>query len=372
MKQILYIVNEYEESAVFQAVSQALDHLHIMDDLEPNMRVALKPNLIQAKSPEMAPVTTHPTIIRSVARYLYEHGIQKVVIAESSGGPYTAEAMKNVYRVCGIRHMEPYASLNSEFGFQSVNTPDGFVNHSFNIINPIADADYIINLPKLKTHAMTGYSGGIKNLFGTIPGLQKPQWHYRFPNIEDFSNMLVELSLVIHPQVTLIDAIDAMEGNGPTGGTSHPLHMILASRDMYTQDFFATKLMGLEPSDIVMIRQSMERGLVHPKDIQLIGDPVPDNLTAFVKPDTKSLTFSDHMPRILQKPFTTLAARILKSYPKLDEEKCIGCGKCAESCPAHIIDIKHKKAKFKKKGCISCFCCQEMCPMKAISVKKAL
>jgi ferredoxin len=259
-----------------------------------------------------------------------------------------------------------------DFGFQSVNAPDGFTNHTFNIINPIADADYIINLPKLKTHAMTGYSGGIKNLFGTIPGLQKPQLHYRFPDIEDFSNMLLELSLVVHPQITLIDAIDAMEGNGPTGGTSHPLHMILASRDMYTQDYFAATLMGIEPTEIVMIRQALERGLIDASKLQLVGDPIPENLTDFVRPDTKSLDFTGHVPKLLRKPFSAVASRVLKSYPKVNPDACIGCGKCAESCPAHIIDIRDKKAVFRKKGCISCFCCQEMCPMKAISVKKAL
>lgn len=372
MEQILYIVNDYDEELVFTAVSKALDDLQIMNDLNPSMKVVLKPNLIQAKSPEAAPVTTHPLIIKSVSKYLYEHGIQDVMIAESSGGPYTAEAMKKIYHVCGVDHLEPFAKLNMEFGFQSVNAPDGFTNHSFNIIDPIAEADYIINLPKLKTHGMTGYSGGIKNLFGTIPGLQKPQLHYRFPDIEDFSNMLIELSLVVKPQITLIDAIDAMEGNGPTGGNSHPLHMILASRDMYTQDYFAAKLMGLEPEEIVMIRQSLERDLIHPSEIQLVGDCVPDNLTPFLKPDTKNLDFTGHVPKFLQKPFVKIASRVMKSYPKLEEDKCIGCGKCAESCPAHIIDIKNKKAKFKKKGCISCFCCQEMCPMKAISVKKAL
>jgi uncharacterized protein (DUF362 family)/ferredoxin len=372
MEQILYLVNQYEETAVYQAVCKALDALHVMDDITSDMKVVLKPNLIQAKKPEAAPVTTHPLIIKSVSRYLYEHGIHNVTIAESSGGPYTAEAMKTIYRVCGVEHMEPYAKLNMDFGFQSVNAPDGFTNHSFNLINPIVEADYIINLPKLKTHAMTGYSGGIKNLFGTIPGLQKPQLHYRFPDIENFSNMLLELSLVVHPQVTLIDAIDAMEGNGPTGGTSHPLHMLLASRDMYTQDFFATKLMGIEPAEIVMIRQAMERGLVHPEEMTLIGDSVPDDLTAFLQPDTKSLDFTGHVPKLFRKPFTWVASHVLKSYPTLDKEHCIGCGKCAESCPAHIIEIKNKKAVFKKRGCISCFCCQEMCPMKAISVKKAL
>ena len=153
-----------------------------------------------------------------------------ITIAESSGGLYNAEAMKHVYHVCGMDALSPEAELNMDFSAQTVNCPSGFKNHSFHLITPIVEADYIINICKLKTHAMTGYSGGIKNLFGTIPGLEKPQMHYRWPEIEDFSNMLLELAQTVAPQLTVIDAIDAMEGNGPTGGTSHPLHMLLAAR----------------------------------------------------------------------------------------------------------------------------------------------
>ena len=148
---------------------------------------------------------------------------------------------------------------NMDFSAQTVNCPAGFKNPcSFHLITPIVLT--IINICKLKTHAMTGYSGGIKNLFGTIPGLEKPQMHYRWPEIEDFSNMLLELAQTVAPQLTVIDAIDAMEGNGPTGGTSHPLHMLLAAKDFYTQDCFAAKLMGLEPTEIVMLRQALEKG----------------------------------------------------------------------------------------------------------------
>lgn len=371
MKQVIYHVADYIEEPVFEAVGKALEQLDVLSDLTPDMKVLLKPNLIMARKATM-PITTHPLIVKSVARWLQEHGITNIIIGESSGGPFTAEHMKTIYQTCGMHDAEPYATLNMDFGFQSVNAPEGFTNHTFNIINAIAEADYVINLPKLKTHAMTGYSGGIKNLFGAIPGLQKPQLHYRFPDIEDFSNMLLELSLVVKPQITLIDAIDAMEGNGPTGGDSHPLHMILASRDMYTQDYFAVGLMGLEPNEIVMLRQANERGLVHMDSLELIGDAIPENLTPFKKPDTKELDFSSHVPKFLRKPFGVIMKKVLKSYPKLEPEKCVGCGKCAESCPVQIIDIKDKKAVFKKKGCISCFCCQEMCPMKAISVKKAI
>ena len=121
-----------------------------------------------------------------------------------------------------------------------------------------------------------------------------------------------------------------------------------------------------------MLRQAIEKGLAHPEDLTLVGDPVPEGLSPFQKPDTIKLDFTNGVPKFLRKPFTFVASRLLKSYPQLTPEKCVGCGKCAESCPAHVIRIENRKAKFKRKGCISCFCCQEMCPMKAISVKKAL
>jgi len=381
MLQTLQYVPEYKEELIYPAICRSLDALGIAEDMHPGLKVVIKPNLVMAKKPEF-PVTTHPLVIRAVARWLREHGISHITLAESSGGLYNAEYMKNIYQVCGMKQLEPELTLNMDFSAQTVPTGDGFANRSFHIITPVAKADYVINICKLKTHAMTGYSGGIKNLFGVIPGLEKPQLHYRWPELSDFSRMLLELARTVSPQLTIIDAIDAMEGNGPTGGTSHPLHMLLAARDLYTQDYFAAGLMKLDPMKIEMIRQAVEAGLARPDEIRLIGDPVPEGLTPFKLPDTKKLDFTGNLPGFLRKPFLFFAGRLLKSYPQLDGEKCVGCGKCAESCPAHVIRIVEKKgnsrkaagkkAVFQKKGCISCFCCQEMCPMKAISVRKAL
>lgn len=371
MIQTMHLVSSYQEVLIYPAICKFMDALSIAEDMHPDLKVVIKPNLITAKSPDY-PVTTHPLVIKCVVRWLREHNVKHITLAESSGGLYNAEYMKNVYHVCGLRPLEPELTLNMDFSAKTVQTAPGFVNHSFHLITPIVEADYIINICKLKTHSMTGYSGGIKNLFGTIPGLEKPQMHYRFPDIEEFSNMLLELAQTVCPDLTIIDAIDAMEGNGPTGGTSHPLHMLLAARDFYTQDHFAAGLMGLDPMQIVMIRQAVEKGLARPKELVLQGDPIPTDLSPFVVPDTKRLDFASFLPCFLRKPFAKIAGRLFKSYPQLDRERCVGCGKCAESCPAHIIKIENKKAHFQKRGCISCFCCQEMCPMKAISVKKAL
>ncbi|MCM1136509.1 MAG: DUF362 domain-containing protein [Clostridium sp.] len=371
MLQTLYHVPEYSESLIYPAICKSMEALGIADDMRPNLKVVIKPNLIMAKRPEF-PVTTHPLVVKAVVKWLTEHGVKDITLAESSGGLYNAEYMKNVYNVCGMKDLSPDLKLNMDFSAKTVPCREGFANHSFHIITPVLEADYVINICKLKTHSMTGYSGGIKNLFGTIPGLEKPQLHYLWPNLQDFSRMLLELAQTVNPQLTIIDAIDAMEGNGPTGGTAHPLHLLLAARDFYTQDYFAAGLMGLDPMKIEMIRQAVEAGLAKPAELELRGEQIPEGLTPFQMPDTKKLDFTGNLPGFLHKPFLFFAERLLKSYPQLNREKCVGCGKCAESCPAHVIKIENKKAKFKKKGCISCFCCQEMCPAKAISVRKAL
>lgn len=371
MIQTLYQVPEYNQSLMDLAVEKMMKELNILSELRPEMKVVIKPNLIIAK-PTSTPATTHPVVIRAVASWLRKNGITNITLAESSGGPYLYEYMKTVYKVCGVSTLSDVLTLNNDFSSVPIHTPGNFKNHSFNIITPITTADYIINICKLKTHSMTGLSAGMKNLFGVIPGLEKPQLHCMWPNIEDFSNMILEIDQIVKPNLTIVDAVDAMEGNGPTGGTSHPLGIILGSKDMYTQDYFATTLMKLDPSSIVMIRQAIEKGLAQPEKIELRGDSIPENLTPFQIPDSIKLDFSNLMPGMLGKLFAKICAKVLKSFPKVDNQKCVGCGKCAESCPEHIIKIKNKKAIFKRKGCISCFCCQEMCPMKAIFVKKAL
>lgn len=369
MIQSLYQVPEYDQDKINIAIARIMDDQDVASDLRPGMRVVIKPNLIVPRAQEL-PVTTHPTIIRAVALWLRDHGITDITLAESSGGPYFADYINNIYKVCGMTSLSDVLTLNQDFTSEFVQTKDGFLNHEFHLITPIVKADYIIDICKLKTHAMTGYSGGIKNLFGTIPGLEKPQMHCRWPDIEDFSNMLLELCQTVKPNLTIIDAVNAMEGNGPTGGTSHPLGLIFGSKDVYTQDYFAASLMKINPMEIVMIRQAVEKGLAKPDEFELRGDPIPKNLTAFKKPDSRKLDFSNFLPGLWGKMFAGIAMRYLKPFPKLNKRKCVGCGKCAESCPQQIIIIKNRKAEFTKKDCISCFCCQEMCPSKAIKIRR--
>lgn len=361
----------YDERDVYAAVCRHFEALEVARDLAPSMTVLLKPNLLYGKKPE-AGITTNPAIIKAVIRWLHEHGIDKIVVADSSGGLYTAEYMRTVYGASGLRVPGIEEYLNRDFTYERVPTREGFTVKSFNLISAVTKADYIINLPKLKTHAMTTVSVGVKNLFGTIPGLQKPDMHRRYPKTEDFVHMLCELCETVRPDVTLLDAVDSMEGNGPGGGTVRHTGLTLCARNVYALDVTAVQFMGLDPSEMPHLKAARAMGL-WPETINVAGDELVPCSPAFKLPDSvKSTGFEDSVPRLLRKPAEIVLDNLLRSYPKVDRSKCVGCGKCAESCPQKIIKVVDKKAGMPKKGCISCFCCQEMCPVHAIHVKRGL
>ena len=353
----------YEPALLRQAVEAHFAALEVEKDLSPGMKVLLKPNLLAARKPEQA-VTTHPLLIQAVVDWLRERGIQDITLADSPGGPYMEGRLRSVYAASGMDTLTG-VKLNDSLEAAPVEQPRGKVCRRFDVIGPVRQADFIINLPKVKTHGMTVVSLGVKNLFGVVPGLEKPAIHCRYPGWEEFAGMLLDLADLIAPAVTLVDGVLAMEGDGPSGGTPRQLGYTFASRDVFALDrFLAEAVMGLEPEEIPLLRQAKERGWGSEAPV-LIGDAL-EKIPPFARPRTQSADFTGYLPGFLRAPVRGAMSRIFRHRPKTLREKCIGCGRCAESCPQKIITIAGGKAKIAPRGCISCYCCQEMCPVQAV------
>lgn len=361
----------YEDALLDAAIHRHFEHIRAEELIRPGMRVLIKPNLVAARRPETA-ATTHPALVRALVKKLKDMGVDRIVIADSPGGLYTASALSQVYAASGMKEMSELAELNYNTGWKQVFCPQGFENHWFNLIEPVLEADVVINVAKLKTHSMTMLSAGVKNLFGCVPGLQKPELHYRHPELEGFSGMLAELAKLVAPAITLLDAVDCMEGNGPTGGSPRHMGLTLAARNPFEQDAFAASLMGMEPQEIPMLRIARERGWYRPEELALMGDDVQPADPPFRAPDSAGVDFTDILPPFLRGAAAKTLRRIFRVVPVVNRTKCVGCGKCVESCPPHIAKIENGKAVFPRKGCISCLCCQEMCPAHAISVRRML
>lgn len=362
--------DSYNETDLQSAVQRHFELLNIQ--IAPDARVVIKPNLIMRCGPERA-ATTHPAIVEAVVRQLQAMGVRDITIADSPGGLYTPQLLAAAYAATGMETVAKQygVKLNTAVGSRELRGADAALCRTFDIIDPVADADCVINLCKLKTHCMTMLSCGVKNLFGCIPGLLKPQLHYRFPDTDAFARMLIDLSLLVRPALTIVDAVMAMEGNGPTGGRARPLGFTAAARfdGLYALDLVMAHLIGLTPRYVPTVADAIGRGLC-PCDWSqavVLGDTLPPPFDDFLPPDSKRLDFTNNIPA----PLAVLVRRIqpkLAPRPHVRPRDCVGCGRCAESCPAKTIQIKNKKAKINLSNCIHCFCCQEMCPVRAIDV----
>ena len=249
------------------------------------------------RCPPERTATTHPAVIEAVVRQLQARGARRITIADSPGGLYTPQILSAAYEATGMAAVagRTGASLNLSAGSRNVHVAEGALCRDFDVIDPVADADFVVNCCKLKTHCMTTLSCGVKNLFGCVPGLLKPQLHYRFPDGEQFARMLVDLSLLVKPGLTVADAVDAMEGDGPTGGRRRHVGLTAAARydGLYALDLVLAGLIGLGPDRVPMLAEAVRRGLCPDgvSGVELLGDPLPPVIEDFLMPASKKLQF---------------------------------------------------------------------------------
>ena len=361
----------YDENEIKSALESVLSPIGGLDWVREGMKIAIKANLVTFAKPEEA-VTTHPTLICELIKMLKERGAE-VIVGDSPGGLYNAAFLNKVYNVCGLHAVEEAGGeLNHDFGQVDVKFPEAKVLHSFTYTSYLDNCDAIINFCKLKTHGMMGMSAAAKNMFGVIPGTMKPEYHFRFPNHEDFARMIVDIDDYFAPKMKLCiaDAILGMEGNGPTSGTPRHIGCLIASADPHKMDMVCAKIIGLSESEIPTLMAARERGLI-PDGIDKLS--VLGDVDSMVIPDYKNIAFKrsllfDHKSKL----FSRFARRALEAKPVVKKKLCRSCKKCMQICPAQAIKMVKGKPVIDRKKCIKCFCCQEFCPFAAMVVHRPI
>ena len=364
----------YAYGEVREALETALQATDALSFVKAGMRIALKVNLVSFLPPDKA-ATTHPTVVQVLCDLLTERGAT-VVIGDSPGGVYTTAFVNHVYHAAGLSACEAVgAELNRDLGVVDTRFPEAYVLKSFTYTAWLDACDAVIDFCKLKSHGMMGMSAAAKNLFGVIPGTMKPEYHFRFPDMRDFARMLVDINDYFAEKVklTLVDAVEGMEGNGPTKGTPRHIGVLLASASPHTADAICARLIGLSEDAVPTLQAARERGLL-PDEVTLITVGAPDGketVSDFAVPDFEHVAVRrGHLFTSKGKLVSKVLERLLDSRPKLKEGECVGCAKCANICPAKAITMKDKKAVIDRDKCIRCFCCQEFCPTGAMKVKR--
>lgn len=313
--------------------------------------ILLKPNLLGFYKPERG-ITTHPSIVRAIAKLIKECGANPI-IADSPGMgiSYTKWSLKRTYEVCGMEDIEE-AILNYDVDIGKMGR--------FEVIKPACDCSLIINLPKLKTHVLTVLTGAVKNLYGLIPGLTKLSYHSTHRDKDSFSHLLFEiLENIKKPQLVIMDGIIGMEGEGPTDGNLRKANVIIISDDPVLADLVALKITGI-PTSLIPDFEKRKEIL---KNCEFFGEPIKDLILKkpFVLPT--SVSPWGWLGKYL-KPILTIKPVV--------RNNCTGCGTCVNVCIQGAIKLENNIAKINDNLCIRCYCCQESCPYQAIVLKRSI
>ena len=229
-------------------------------------------------------------------------------------------------------------------------------------------------LPKFKTHGITYITGGVKLLFGAIPGIEKSKMHMKIPVHKDFSNFLLDLYAGFRfgfekPMLFLMDAIIGQEGEGPgAAGTPVRMNAILASESAIALDYVATKAANLDFNKVETIKEGFNRNydIASPEEIEVVGDTIDSLGTDDFAPATGSSRHSN----AFQWPLNTrIFKKLFVERPVPSKKECSLCYSCMRICPASAIkEVKYrgKVPQYNYGKCIRCYCCLEVCPEAAI------
>lgn len=334
----------------------------IEDFIKPGDRVLLKPNMLSARKPEKR-VTTDPMVVRIIACMLLDCGA-KPVIADSPG----IEPFGQVARISGIEE------VGKELGIPVLELDDPVpVPHredarfrNVEISSKVLEADRVINIPKLKTHAQMLLTLGVKNLFGTVVAQRKAEWHYKVGlNRDTFASLHLDIYQAIRPTLTILDGIWGMEGHGPGNGTPRNYGILAGSTDAVALDCSICRILGVPLADFPLYREAKSRsiGQTDLEQVNFKGDLDP--LEGIKDVDIPRLDSLHVLPGFLK-----FFGNSLTSRPVQDPDKCIGCGECVKICAARAITLENRTLTYDYEKCIRCFCCQEVCPANAIGFKK--
>ncbi len=321
--------------------------------------VFIKPNILSDSSPEKA-ITTDYRALEALMIILKEHGSGGIIVGDSPGTQTgkLSVAMSGIGEAVSRQGaaLQDFRESNRTHEIDGVKIP---------MAKALDEADVVISFAKFKTHQLMSATGAVKNMFGTIPGLNKSPLHFRYRTPETFASFLMKIFAECHVDYAFIDAVIGMEGPGPGSGTPRHVGIMMGSANAYALDRAEALMMGYPSVPLIETAEKLSPGitdaefpLLQPSDLIMydyrrIGEG-------------KKNTFRSLVLGTIKNFFTRNGSG--RPRPVFDEDKCRACSRCANVCPAKALRIEDGHVAFDKKKCISCYCCHEMCPFDAIKV----
>lgn len=246
------VLRSVRRRSVLHAVTECMERCDWEQLVPRGASVVVKPNLCTAVADKAASSNTDPLLAEAVCEVLRSR-TPRIVLAESDGlrqkaqEAFAASGYVEMARRLGV----PLVNMTESPWVPVPCEPAGDVE----LPRLLLEADVFVTLPVLKTHALTYFTGAIKNQWGCLPQYNRILLH------KHLDPLLATLHRVLHPQLAVMDGIIGMEGRGPANGKPRRMDVVLASRDGVALDATAMRLIGLEPSRAQHLVLTAQQGL---------------------------------------------------------------------------------------------------------------
>ncbi len=248
----------------------------------------------------------------------------------------------------------------------------------------VQKSDFLISVPKIKTHAEVGLSCAMKNWVGIACGQDKRQMHY------DLSRNIFAINEIIRPDLIVVDGLVGMEGNGPGDGDPFRLGIILASDNAFLNDLFVARAMAFPWNEIPYLVHALDAGRISNRIIAEVENSVPV-IRPISRPPARSrlarlsesrkLLWLKHMVRpLVERPVVAQTAyrlRIIQDVynrqsdtlqvAERDTLRCADCRRCEDFCPTGL-PLERIGKDTAPEDCIHCLYCWFVCPRDAITL----
>ena len=349
----IYDVKEYDNKLLSDCINNIFNDLNLNNKIAKGMNVVIKPDLMIGLE-ESDYTNTNTQLIYEIAKKVKLCGAN-VVIADRTDGRFNLENIDEEYKKLGMLKLEENnITLNRDLSITKVDVKSDEDIDRIQIINAIKNADLVINVPKLKTHNLFGLSGSVINMFGIITPESIKALYGKYNDSSKLSKIAFMISKSIKNQVTIIDAITAMEGDGPSIGSKVNFGHIIASDSIYEPDYIIAKKIFKKYDELPIIKEIIRT--VDENKLKIIE----------VKGEVKKYR-QFKMPKSMKK--ASLFGK--KYWPVIDDKKCIKCKICIYRCPNAVIEEDDLRIKMAKRyRCTNCMYCVDQCPVGAITLKK--
>jgi uncharacterized protein (DUF362 family) len=260
---------QYNVKSLEEQISKAICDLGI--SLKEKKTAVLKPNIVISAKPGSA-IITHPAVVEALVNVLEKNGVENIIIAE---GPGLGADETSFFKVSGYADLAARKKIRLINLNQSERTGLKWKYGSIYIPNLVLEADLYINLPKMKTHGQTVVTLGLKNQKGVLSSADKKKFHKL-----GLHEPLVELAKVVTPDLVIVDAIEAMEGEGPLNGKKKRVGALVIGTNSLETDIVCCGIMGIDYKTVDHLMYGIQEK-IGPEVPELIGEKIKDVSTKF-------------------------------------------------------------------------------------------